>query len=247
MTGSVGGLGGPHILVVEDDESLRNGLCRYLESQNHAATGVATLGAARELLHLHTFDVVVLDLNLGQEDGLDLARELALERRPPVIITSGRVDEADRILGLELGAYDYVIKPFSFRELLARIKGVLRRSIEPRRSVTHRRVARFDRWAIDLTAHAATDLDGRIVRLTVGELALLRAFLDHPNRVLLRNELLSMTRGDDAEVFSRTIDVLIARLRRKLEPDQGEPELIRTVRGEGYLFDRQVSWEILPS
>jgi two-component system OmpR family response regulator len=246
MTGSVGP-GGPHVLVVEDDESLRNGLCRYLDSQNLAATGVATLGAARELLRLHRFDVVVLDLNLGPEDGLDLARELAVQRRPPVVITSGRVEEADRIVGLELGADDYMTKPFSFRELLARIKGVLRRSAEPQRPVAHRRVARFDRWAVDITAHRATDESGKVVHLTVGELALLRAFLDHPNRVLLRNELLSLTRRDDAEVFSRTVDVLITRLRRKLEIDRHRPAFIRTVRGEGYLFDQHVSWEFLPS
>jgi len=235
----------PHVLVVEDDESLRAGVCRYLETQNLAATGVAGLHAARDFLQRQTFDVVVLDLNLGAEDGLDLARELAIQQRPPVIITSGRVDEADRVVGLELGADDYVTKPFSFRELVARIRGVLRRVAEPTRALTRRRIARFDRWAVDLTAHRATDSTGNIVELTVGELALLRAFLDHPNRVLLRHELLALTRGDEAEVFSRTIDVLITRLRRKLEPNHRRPELIRTVRGEGYLFDPAVTWEFL--
>src|SRR5262249_17787745 len=159
------------------------------------------------------------DLNLGAEDGLDLARELAMQRRPPVIITSARTEEADRVLGLELGADDYIIKPYSMRELAARIRVVLRRGAEPRRALGPRRIARFDRWRVDLTAHRATDAGGRVVDLTVGELALLRVFLDHPNRVVVRHELLALTRGDDADVFSRSIDVLITRLRQKLEPD----------------------------
>jgi two-component system, OmpR family, response regulator len=234
----------PQILIVEDDAELRDLETRYLQTQNLGATAVGTLTESRELLRLHHFDLVVLDLNLGPENGLDLLREIAVQRRPPVIVVSGRIEEADRIVGLELGADDYMTKPFSMRELAARIRIVMRRAAEPAR-VASRRLARFDRWTIDLRAHRAVDQAGTAVHLTAGELALLRVFLDYPSRVLLRQELLALTRGDDS-VHSRSIDVLITRLRGKLEPEHHPPEMIKTVRGEGYVFDREVSWEVLP-
>lgn len=234
------------VLMVEDDPQLRHRVVEYLKSQNLAPTGVASLADARALLKQHRFDAVVLDLNLGSEDGLDLARELAAVKGPPVLIVSGRSEETDRIVGLELGADDYLSKPFSFRELAARIRSVLRRTSAPRRSVARRRIARFDRWRVDLGAHIAEDSAGARVELTVGELAVLRSFLDHPHKVLWRHELLALTRRDDAAVFPRTIDVLVARLRRKLERAPRRPELIRTVRGEGYCFEQAVDWEILP-
>src|SRR5215468_7701423 len=179
----------PQVLIVEDDASLREIAAQYLQSQSLGAAGVASLSEARELLRLHHFDLVVLDLNLAGEDGLDLLRELALQRRPPVIIVSGRIEEADRVVGLELGADDYMTKPFSMRELTARIRMVLRRVAETHRGLGARRIARFDRWMVDLKAHRAVHDAGGAVRLTSGELSLLRVFLEYPNRVLLRHEL----------------------------------------------------------
>ena len=232
------------VLLVEDDLDLRDRLRSYLDTQSIEATGVTSLADARTLLSRHRFDLVLLDLHLGAENGLDLARELSRQNGPPVLITSARGEEADRVLGLELGADDYLVKPFSFRELAARIRSLLRRTGEPRKAVHRQRIARFDRWTVDLTAFRAEDGEGHAVELTSGECAILRAFLEHPGRVLWRQELLALTHHDDADVFPRTIDVLVARLRQKLEVDSKRPAIIRTVRGEGYRFDPPVRWEL---
>jgi two-component system OmpR family response regulator len=234
------------VLVVEDDEVLANRLAEYLSGRGITATPVNTLASARELLKRHQFDAVVLDLNLAGEDGLALARELADGAGPPVLIASSRIDESDRVLGLELGADDYLVKPYSFRELLARLKVVIRRSRESRHRPSARRVARFEQWTFDATALRLTDESGREVVVTPGEMTLLKVFLDHPDRVLLRNQILSLTRRSDAEVFDRAIDVLVGRLRRKLEANPKKPRLIRTVRGEGYRFAARVSWTASP-
>jgi DNA-binding response OmpR family regulator len=239
--------GPARILVVDDDARVGDLLVEYLGSQAFSPTAVATLADARALLAAHRFDVVLLDLNLGSQDGLDLARELVASQGPPVLIISARGDETDRVVGLEIGVEDYLVKPFSFRELAARIRGVLRRFQEPRRVLRPRRVARFDRWTVDLAAHLAVDGEGTRVELTVGELALLRVFLDNPHRVLLRHELLALTRRDDAKVVPRTIDVLVTRLRRKLEQRPRTPRMLRTVRGEGYRFDPEVMWDTGPA
>lgn len=237
---------GSRILVVEDDVILSNALVSYLRAHQLEALGVTTLGDARQLLDMQRFDLVLLDLNLGAEDGIDLARLLVERRTPPFIITTSRIEEADRVLGLELGAHDYVLKPFSLRELLARIHGVIRRAHAPKPSLTRRRVASFDGWTVDLLAHEARHASGRLVELTTGECGVLRAFLDHPHRVLWRHELLTLTRRDDGAVFSRTVDVLVTRLRKKIEATPGRPKYIRTVRGEGYRFDCDVQWEYKP-
>jgi two-component system OmpR family response regulator len=158
------------------------------------------------------------------------------------VIASSRVDESDRVLGLELGADDYLVKPYSFRELLARLKAVMRRVRESRRGPSARRVARFDQWTFDVTALRLVNEGGREVAVTPGEMTLLKVFLEHPDRVLLRAQILALTRRSDAEVFDRAIDVLVGRLRRKLETDPKRPQLIRTVRGEGYRFAARVSW-----
>lgn len=234
------------VLVVEDDDVLAQRLAEYLGGRGITATPVATLASARELLKRHQFDAVVLDLNLGRDDGLVLARELAESGGPPVVIASGRIEESDRILGLELGADDYLVKPYSFRELLARLKVVMRRSRESRHRPSARRVARFDQWTFDATALRLTDQGGREVDVTPGELTLLRVFLEHPDRVLLRNQILALTKRSDADVFDRAIDVLVGRLRRKLEADPKKPRLIRTIRGEGYRFAARVSWTASP-
>jgi two-component system OmpR family response regulator len=231
----------PNVLVVEDDEILASRLSEYLSARGMSATPVETLTSARQMLKRHQFDVVVLDLNLGEHDGLALARELAENAGPPVVIASSRIDESDRVLGLELGADDYLMKPYSFRELLARIKVVLRRTRTVRRSPS-RRVATFGRWSFDASALRLADQSGREIPVTGGEMALLRVFIDHPDRVLLRSQILALTKRSDAEVFDRAIDVLVGRLRRKIEEDPKRPRLILTVRGEGYRFAADVKW-----
>ena len=231
-----------NVLVVEDDDMLASRLVEYLQGRGFGVTAVASLPSARDLLKRHAFDAVVLDLNLGRDDGLVLARELSSRGGPPVVIASSRVDESDRVLGLELGADDYLVKPYSFRELLARLKVVIRRAHEGGPRLASRRIARFGQWTADLTALRIVDDEGNEVALTAGEMDLLKVFLDHPDRVLLRNQLVSMTHSDDAEVFDRAIDVLVGRLRRKLENDPRRPQLIRTVRSEGYRFTGRVEW-----
>lgn len=231
----------PNVLVVEDDEMLAARLSEYLGARGMSATPVETLPSARQMLKRHQFDVVVLDLNLGEHDGLSLARELAANAGPPVVIASSRIDESDRVLGLELGADDYLVKPFSFRELLARIKVVLRRTGTSRRAPS-RRIATFGGWTFDASALRLTDQSGRDIAVTGGEMTLLRVFIEHPNRVLLRSQILALTKRSDADVFDRAIDVLVGRLRRKIEDDPKRPRLILTVRGEGYRFAADVKW-----
>jgi two-component system OmpR family response regulator len=231
----------PNVLVVEDDEVLAARVSEYLGARGISATPVETLPSARQMLRRHQFDVVVLDLNLGEHDGLALARELAENAGPPVLIASSRIDESDRVLGLELGADDYLVKPYSFRELLARIKVLLRRARAPRRSPS-RRIATFGRWTFDASALRLADQSGHEIPVTGGEMALLRVFIEHPDRVLLRSQILQLTKRSDAEVFDRAIDVLVGRLRRKIEDDPKRPRLILTVRGEGYRFAADVKW-----
>ena len=235
----------PNVLIVEDDEMLATRLSEYLTARGMAATPVETLMSARQMLKRHQFDVVVLDLNLGEHDGLTLARELAENAGPPVVIASSRIDESDRVLGLELGADDYLVKPYSFRELLARIKVVVRRTRTARR-VPRRRIATFGRWTFDASAMRLADQSGREIPVTGGEMALLRVFIEHPDRVLLRSQILSLTKRSDAEVFDRAIDVLVGRLRHKIEEDPKRPRLILTVRGEGYRFAADVKWSASP-
>jgi DNA-binding response OmpR family regulator len=206
-----------------------------------------TLKSSRDLLALHRFGLVLLDLQLEQEDGMALVKELDLQGGPPVIIVSARAEEAERVLGLELGADDYLVKPFSFRELIARIHVVQRRAGERRHRLARHRVARFGIWTVDLTSHRVQDQTGHSVHLTAGELAVLRAFLEHPGRVLWRHELLALTRSKDSDAVDRAIDVLVARLRRKLESDPRRPMLITTIRGAGYRFGHAVAWEVADS
>jgi two-component system OmpR family response regulator len=235
----------PTVLVVEDDELLAVRLCEYLGPRGMSATPVESLPSARQLLKRHQFDAVVLDLNLGEHDGLTLARELAESGGPPVVIASSRIDESDRVLGLELGAEDYLVKPYSFRELLARLKVVLRRR-RGAPGAQPRRIATFGRWTFDASALRLTDGSGRDVPVTGGEMALLRVFIENPDRVLLRSQIIAMTKRSDAEVFERAIDVLVGRLRRKIEEDPKRPRLILTVRGEGYRFATRVNWSASP-
>lgn len=227
------------ILVVDDDAPMQRLVVDYLEEHNMRA--VCAVGRQDVVRHFiqSELDLVILDLRLGQEDGLDLLREIRSRSDVPVIITTGhRRDEIDRVVGLELGADDYVTKPFGLRELLARIRAVLRRR-EAGRAAPPRDPARgrcrFGGWELDRRARRLTNPDGAPVTLTKGEYAMLIAFLDAPQRPLTREHLLQATRVHE-DVFDRSIDVQILRLRRKLEPDPSAPRVIRTERGVGYVF-----------
>jgi two-component system, OmpR family, response regulator len=227
------------VLVIDDDPSLQHMLVNYLEQHNMRVTSAAQKQEAMRQLAVAEPNVVILDLRLGQEDGLDLLRELRLRTDVPVIITTGhRRDEIDRVVGLELGADDYVTKPFGLRELLARIRAVLRRR-ETGRIASQREIeqgrCRFGGWQLDRRARRLTDPGGAPVALTKGEYALLIAFLDAPQRPLSREHLLQATRIHE-DVFDRSIDVQILRLRRKLETDASAPRIIKTERGVGYVF-----------
>src|SRR5215469_5225763 len=231
------------VLVVEDDPALQRMILAYFE-ENNIRTLVAS-GRQEMVNRLGSAQVrlVILDLRLGDEDGLDLLREIRASSDVPVIIITGhRRDEIDRVVGLELGADDYLTKPFSLRELLARVRAVLRR-FDAGRSAPIREPARgrwrFSGWQLDRRTRRLTDPDGAPVALTKGEYALLTAFLDAPQRPLSREHLLQATRVHE-DIFDRSIDVQILRLRRKLEADPSNPTIIRTERGVGYIFDLPV-------
>jgi two-component system, OmpR family, response regulator len=230
---------GLRILLVDDDPTMRRMMVNYLEGYNMT---VAAASQRQEAAYRFVADepgLVILDLQLGQDDGLDLLREIRTRSDVPVIIITGhRLEETDRVIGLELGADDYLIKPFNPRELLARIRAVMRRQ-ELGRAASQRNAergrCRFGRWLLDRGSRRLTAADGAPVELTKGEYALLVAFLDAPQRPLTREHLLEATRVHE-DVFDRSIDVQVLRLRRKLEVDASMPRVIRTERGVGYLF-----------
>ncbi len=231
-----------HILVVDDDPALRELLETYL-GENDFRVSLADGGARMaEVLRTETIDLVILDLRLRGEDGMHLARELRATSRIPVIIVSGKHDEADRVMGLEIAADDYITKPFSNRELLARVRAVLRRyantaPADAPPSRAERRAYRFAGWELNVLARRLTAPDASRVELSNGEFNLLLALCEAPQRALTRDQLLELSRLHGAEVYDRSIDVQILRLRRKIEVDAAEPKLIRTERGVGYLFD----------
>ena len=224
-------------LLIDDDATLSARLAHYLGEHGVDTTAVASLAAARPLVKRQHFDVVLLDLNLGGDDGISLLQELG-RSGPPIIVVSARGEIADRVVGLDMGAVDYLVKPFAFRELLARIKVAVRGTV----GRLHR-IGRFGPWAADLNALTLTHNDGRTVELTAGEMALLQALLERPDEVVPRHELLAASRTSDGEVFERTVDVLISRLRRKVEADAASPTIIRTIRGLGYKLTGPVRWE----
>ena len=227
------------VLVVEDDQTMRHLVVNYLEEHNIQAISASRRDEVARLLAVDEPSLVILDLRLGETDGLDLLREIRSRSDIPVIITTGhRRDEIDRVVGLELGADDYITKPFGLRELLARIRAVLRRretrqAAAPRDSETGR--CRFGGWQLDRRGRRLNDSNGVSVALTKGEYALLIAFLDAPQRPLSREHLLQATRIHE-DVFDRSIDVQVLRLRRKLETDPNAPRVILTERGVGYVF-----------
>ena len=227
----------PHILVVDDEADVRELVAEYLGKHD---LRVSAAGSGREMFEVfdrESIDLVLLDLKLPGEDGMQLARGLRERATVPIVLLTGRNEEADRVMGLELGADDYVTKPFSPRELLARVRAVLRRyqvqATLPERDNTHR-AFRFSGWELNLRTRRLLAPDGSSVELSNGEFSLLNALCRAPQRVLSRDQLLSMSRLHEAEVYDRTVDVQIRRLRVKMEVDAAAPTLIITERGAGY-------------
>ncbi|HZP94206.1 MAG TPA: response regulator [Burkholderiales bacterium] len=233
----------PHILVVDDDAAICQLISDYLAGYDMRVTCVADGVQMRRTLALQVVDLIVLDLRLPAEDGMSIARELRAESSIPIIMLTGRQEEVDRVMGLELGADDYLTKPFSPRELLARIRTVLRRAHAHPAAVQgagQPRAYRFAGWELDLRTRRLVSPSGERVDLTHAEYYLLGALLRAPRRILSREQLLEMSRGYDDAVYDRSIDVQILRLRRKVEIDPSEPKLIRTERGAGYFIDAEV-------
>jgi two-component system, OmpR family, response regulator len=228
----------PHVLVVDDDPMIRELVADYLGKNELKVTAVADGRSMQEVLADQVVDLVVLDLKLRGEDGMALARRLRDDSEIPIVMLTGRSEEADRVMGLELGADDYLTKPFSTRELLARIRTILRRRhAEVRQGKPEGiRAYRFDGWELNLNMRRLTARDGKPVPLSNGEFSLLVVLLGAPNRILSRDQLLDLSRLHNDEVFNRSVDVQIMRLRRKIEPDPAQPRYIRTERGAGYLF-----------
>jgi two-component system OmpR family response regulator len=231
-----------NILIVDDDAEIRTLLRDYLERNGLRATAVADGRAMRTALERGRFDLVILDLMLPGEDGLSLCRDLRVRSNLPVIMLTARGEETDRIVGLEMGADDYLAKPFNPRELLARIKAVLRRARTlPESATCDIRRFRFAGWTLELARRQLLSPDGVVVALSGGEYRLLEVLLQHPNQVLSRDQLLDLTRGREALPYDRSIDVQIGRLRRRLRDESAV--LIQTVRGEGYVLAAEVEAE----
>ena len=235
-----------HVLIVDDDREIRQMVAAYLQKNGLRATVVADGREMRAVLETNAVDLIVLDLMMPGEDGLVLCRNLraSKHRSIPVVMLTARDDATDRIIGLEMGADDYVVKPFSARELLARINAVIRRTrmLPPNLQITEAsRLIAFGQWRLDTTARHLIDSQETIVALSGAEFRLLRVFLDHPQRVLSRDQLLNLTQGRDAEHFDRSVDLLVSRLRQRLQDDPREPAYIKTVRSEGYVFSPPVT------
>lgn len=255
-----------HIVVVDDEPGIRTMLRRYLTEEGFCVSEAAQGSALRDLMAEGTVDLILMDLMLGAEDGLSLAREVRRQSDVPIIILTGKGDIIDRVVGLESGADDYIAKPFHLREVLARIRTVMRRipagaaapssPVPPPAPVpqappapaaptpdaaTATGALLFDGWRLDLLKRELMNPAGQAVPLTTGEFELLRAFTGHPNRVLNRDQLMDLVKGRDWAAYDRAIDTQVVRLRRKIETDPASPALIKTVRGAGYLFAATVS------
>jgi len=232
-----------HILVVDDEPDIVEVLRRYLATQGYTVSTAGDGSAMRRVMAATPVDLVLLDLGLPGEDGLALMRALRHESSAAVIVVTGRGDTFDRIVGLEVGADDYIAKPFDVREVGARVRSVLRRTLDRNPglvSAARSDIIRFAGWTLDLGARRLESPRGTEVNLTTGEFDLLAALAGAPGRVLSRDELLEATRNREAGPFDRTIDVQVGRLRRKIEADPQHPELIKSVRGAGYVFTSKV-------
>ena len=232
---------GLHILVVDDDSKVRTLLRRCFEAEGFAVSEAADGDGVRAALKRDPVTLITLDLNLGRENGLDLAREIRKEWNTPIIMLTGKGDAVDRIVGLELGADDYLAKPFELRELLARVRAVLRRSTpgETSAAPSGQRYV-FDGWTFDTSRRTLTRDGGADQELTTSEFNLLEAFVMRPHRALSRDDIMDLLKGHDWSPLDRSIDNLVARLRKKVERDSDHPSLIKTVRGVGYIFTADV-------
>ncbi|MEZ5680758.1 MAG: response regulator [Erythrobacter sp.] len=228
------------LLLVDDERSLREPLAEYLTGQGFVVHEAESAAAARTILGRTSPDLVLLDIMMPGEDGLSLCRHLAESRQLPVILLTAKGEAMDRIVGLEIGADDYVTKPFEPRELVARIRSVLRRADRPAAPADEELAYRFDGWTLDPLKRRLTDPEGALVPISTAEFRMLRAFCDHPRQVLDRDQLLDMVQGREAQLFDRAVDNQVSRLRRKIEVDSRNPLLIQTVRGGGYRLSADV-------
>lgn len=232
-----------HVLVVDDDPRIRQMLTRYFEDEGYAVSAASGGVEMRARLRRENFDIILLDLVLpGGEDGLDLAREIRTQSDIPIMMLTGRDDVVDRIVGIEVGADDYIAKPFHLREVHARLKAILRRrqpvTKSPESSLDE--IIRFEGWQLDIGKRQLLAMGGSEVELTTGEFDMLVVFVRHAGRVLGRELLMDLTRGRNLEAYDRTIDAQIARLRKKIEIDPKRPQLIKSIRGVGYVFTGKV-------
>ncbi|MGG6896942.1 response regulator [Rhizobium sp. BR 315] len=228
-----------HILVVDDDPRIRQMLTRYFEDEGYIVSSAADGNEMRVCMRAQNFDAILLDLVLpGGTDGLDLAREIRAQSDVPIMMLTGRDDVVDRIVGLEVGADDYIAKPFHLREVHARLKSILRRRQAPARvsEPSAEEIIGFEGWRLNISRRQVLDPEGQEVELTTGEYEMLTAFVRNAGRVLTREVLMDLTRGRNLEAFDRTIDAQIVRLRRKIETDPKKPQFIKAVRGVGYVF-----------
>lgn len=233
----------PHILVVDDHKEIRELVAKFLKKDGFRASTAPDGRGMQKILTESNIDLIVLDLMLPGDDGLTLCRQLRSESAIPVIMLTAKGEEIDRVLGLEMGADDYVTKPFSSRELLARIKAVLRRaqSLPLTQENLNEECCHFADWKLDMAKRELVSAENVIVPLSTGEYDLLHAFINHPQRVLSRDQLLDIARGRAAVSFDRSIDTQVSRLRRKIEDDPKDPIIIKTVWGGGYIFTAPVT------
>lgn len=234
----------PHLLLVDDEAAIREPLGQYLQRAGFRVSEAPNAAEARKILAGGAIELVVLDVMMPGEDGLSLCRSIRENGELPVILLTARTEETDRIVGLEMGADDYVLKPFSPRELVARIKTILRRAggggASPREMLAASALYRFNGWTLRADDWTLTGADGVAIPLSTADFRLLQAFVTHPRQVLSRDQLLDLTQGREAHAFDRSIDNQISRLRRKLEDDARAPDLIKTVWGGGYMFATDV-------
>jgi two-component system OmpR family response regulator len=232
----------PHIAIVDDHKDIRELVARYLGEHGYRVSVADSAAALRRLLQRGAPDLVVLDIMMPGEDGLSVCRDLRTTGNLPIILLTAVAEDTDRIVGLEMGADDYVTKPFNPRELLARVKAVLRRaqSLPPRQALPRSKAICFDRWTLEVGRRELVSADGVAVPLSTAEFRLLSALLDHPGLVLTRDQLLDLTVGRAADVYDRSIDNQVSRLRRKIEIDPKNPLLIKTHWGGGYSFAAEV-------
>ncbi|ASY65785.1 DNA-binding response regulator (plasmid) [Sinorhizobium sojae CCBAU 05684] len=233
-----------HILVVDDDPRIRQMLARYFEDEGYRVSLAGDGREMRNCLETQSIDIILLDLVLPGEDGLTLARDIRARSDIPIIMLTGRNDVVDRIVGLEIGADDYIAKPFHLREVLARLRSALRRrqpQAPPVRSEPQSEIYGFEGWRLDIGRRQLLSDNGEETLLTTGEFDMLCVLVKHAGRVLQRELLMDLTRGRNLDAFDRSIDAQIARLRRKIEQDPSNPALIKSVRGVGYVFSARTS------